>query len=294
MGYTSNFPLYEIAATDKNGRFTFDRLPPLDNYVIMGAEAADHEGILHHEGMVTVTAEETTNLGDIQLIKGSIVTGRIADAETGEPIVETAVRIHAENNKAPFNMLAYGITDENGRFTLRTPPVEVRIHVEPPQGYMRPYQPKTISIPADTTLDIGEIKLSKGIVINGIVFDRDGKPITDAIIEGRVRNGYSAYTAKTDSSGRFTLSGITQFNSITITATQSEKKLRGSIETDSNNPKEIKIVCDPYETTTVSGRIINENGEPVQGISIYFIKEIWILRNFPQRSPKQTAMGNSQ
>ncbi len=160
----------------------------------------------------------------ITLPPGLIITGRVVDEATGQPVAKAMVDFTpAPDPKAPLSSFAlWKETDRDGKFRLVLPPGRGTIFLRTiPIQFPQPEreftgQPKDprlnreVSGAGGQTVDIGDFKLAAGRTIVLRVVDPDGQPMPDAEILVRDPNRMFDKTgpAHSDAAGRATLGGL--------------------------------------------------------------------------------------
>lgn len=138
----------------------------------------------------------------------SEVRVRVVEAETGQPIVGLHVDV-SDSQSFGFGTK----TDQEGRARItRVAPGtgEIRIGMKERENFWR-----EVEIPVGETVDLGEIALHRELRVEGVVVDASDRPVAGASISSIALDSWkpggtmsSRSSAKADSEGRFTLSGL--------------------------------------------------------------------------------------
>ncbi|MFO1477525.1 MAG: M56 family metallopeptidase [Verrucomicrobiota bacterium] len=223
-----------------------------------------------------------------RLTPEKVYTGRISGVvvdEKGRPVLNATVRAEAYNfgyPNAPFVRLPRAAiqTDGEGRWTLTGFPEKFQdfgltVHC---QGYPE------LTFLADGPIDRGIIgkhvstadfwsgkavlQLERGAELSGAVRDIEGKPVTNAVAYlGFNRVGNASMTARTDATGRFTLSALKLGDDyLTITAGGLSPHYQ-MIKIASTNPP-LDLVLKPARA--IRGRVVDSAGQPVPGASVIY------------------------
>lgn len=169
----------------------------------------------------TVEAGQSVSGIQIQLGRGGSLSGRVVDA-SGKPVARAKVSTHDNDWSDDEFTKAIGITyptnatsaetrtGDDGRFTISglSPEVyQVNVIAAGYTGFMR--RDLRVTEGADTAL--GDIKLGRGGVVRGTLYDASGKPLVGGTVELRIADGDvpRQYTTRTSSDGKFQISNVT-------------------------------------------------------------------------------------
>jgi len=124
-----------LAKTDENGYYRLENLTP-------GLYSVYLESKLNAWTMVAgkrifVGEGETAKAAELKLIKGGWITGKLTDADTGEPFTDEWV-VFNDSSRIIANVGSK--TDENGFYRFRSAPGRTAILLKPPSGYAGPQQ----------------------------------------------------------------------------------------------------------------------------------------------------------
>ena len=213
---------------------------------------------------------------EIKLPQPRFVPGKVVDSDTSEPIVGVWVT----------GGRGLACTDADGRFRLPSTSGEIKPsilhHVD---GYRAPslfathridYKPKrlTVKVPEDDSpVDEVTLKISRGLVIKGVVIGSSGKPL--AGIPVRAKNQESPYTeinAVSDKDGRFELAGgLSPHVSTRVSALTKLGAAETIILGDQNQPWDetlARAIALRVETgVTLTGRVVHK-GKPMAGVTM--------------------------
>ena len=162
-----------VAVTDAAGRYRFDPLPP-DMYTLW----ADKDGYtMEANGSFVAVPGEMKTAGDLRLIHGGLIVGRVVDADTGRPFIpsdDKAAPWFLNNNMAMCEPLpprsdGRGVAEpieNDGSFRLRAAPGSYHV-------YLRIYNRSQVVPPAAIHVDVAE---GQTVTVD---FKVRKKPITD-------------------------------------------------------------------------------------------------------------------
>jgi RNA polymerase sigma factor (sigma-70 family) len=253
--------------TDENGRYVFTNLPS-GNHNVFIEELPDWTAVARE--YVKVTDGQTVKNMDLKLVKGGFITGRITDNDTGEPIPNHWIACY--NAARPESQAAVHATntDENGYYRFRAAPGKARVYTSTPTGYQSVRQvEKYVNVVEGETLSGVDFQFQKGIELTGTVVTFDGEPVAGVKITGGL---FGPVYATSDKNGRFTITGLSPGQKLSLKAEQGELHLRGSVDIEAQPEAEVEILLEEYETTSVSGRVVNTEGNPISGA------DIWLMR----------------
>lgn len=193
---------YGRTVTRRDGSFTFDNLPPGSYYV--GPMPRDYNMLTKCLRGVEVKAGETTSVGTLTKADGIIVTGKVIDKDTGQPVPHVGVAI-----KPRYYAITHGGSscDENGCFTARLIPGET--YTISSRALYSDRAQVEITIPKRARSFSMILPLEKQITGKGLVLDSAGKPLRGARVEVPsllrlcAQYGASMGTTQTDANGRF-------------------------------------------------------------------------------------------
>lgn len=213
----------------------------------------------------------------IVLTKGRRTSGHVVDTE-GAPVAGAEVRLRRppESDRTIFfdqlDATEPTTTDEHGGFGL--PPVsageyEMRIvHAE----YVSPGH-RRVEVPGgEGSFDLGSFTLVPGAEILGVVSDPEGLPVADATVEvrrfGPDRDQERSTTTGLD--GTFRLTGLP--HDLVDLSVHAEGfaplTLRGA-RPDTGEP----ILIELQKGATLSGRVVNDNGNAAAGASVTLLPD---------------------
>lgn len=257
--------------TDEQGYFSVNSLPA-STYVlsVQATGYANYNG-WQGQGRVNLAAGGEKDLGEIGMMPAASVIGRVISEENGQPLQDARVELRQNNQWGGWSTKSVP-TDAEGRFELSD--VEpgaytVRAHIN---GYAQ-LELANQAVEAGARLDLGDLKLGRGLSLSGMVTGPDDKPVVGASVElARPTEGFGwggenneIASALTRQDGTFTLTGV------------NEGSLRLSVRADKFAPHSETIqVSGSREGLriklsrggSVKGRVLTAAGEPVAGASI--------------------------
>lgn len=259
---------WDEAKTDENGNYMLTNLLP-GKYDI--SLVSQHKHITHRKeeppywvsvpiDNVTVVSGPTVKGIDLELVKGGLITGRVTDAETNEPIPNHTIFLRRQD------VTYRTMTDENGFYRFRSAPGDVSVY-----AYNIDMEKPGIM------MVLGHVDLVEGVEISnkdfqfghialfGHVLSPDYKPVGGARIWDRVTG--QLYT-ESDGAGTFTINGAIIGNGVWLKAEHRALQLRGYSEPNHQPGSGVNIVMERYQFTSASGRVVNEDGKPIPLVHI--------------------------
>ena len=229
----------------------------------------------------------------ITLPPGLIITGRVVNEATGQPVAKAMVDFTpAPDPKAPLSSFAlWKETDRDGKFRLVLPPGRGTVFLRTiPNQFPQPEreftgQPKDprlnreVSGAGGQTVDIGDFKLAAGRTVVLHVIDAEGKPVPDAEIFVRDPNRMFDKTgpARSDAAGRSTLGGLPIETSTIVDIIAMKRSLGAMVEVPDAasagaNNREIEARLGPL--LSLSGRVLDEAGKPIAGPIVHLYRDV--------------------
>ncbi|MFC1606722.1 carboxypeptidase regulatory-like domain-containing protein [Candidatus Latescibacterota bacterium] len=264
---TSGLPSNTIS--DKDGNYTLSGLSVGEYHVSLSFHNEASYMAAATIEKVKVLERETKENVDFTLLKGGFVTGVVIDEDSGDPVARQWIGYQDHTRSADQPSMRFTSTDEAGKFTLAVPPGFARVFTTVPDGYEAVGTLIWETEVADgDTVEVEPIRFSKGITLVGITRTFEGKPVSDVVITA---GGPVSIYATSRSDGTFSISGLSQGTKLTLNALRSDMQLRSTVELDVQEGTVVDILLDKYETTTISGRVIDNDGKSVKGAKAMLI-----------------------
>lgn len=256
--------------TDAGGEYLITNLPHGTTGILVLPNTA-------HAGDY-IEIELTANVTDLDfaLPEESIISGKVIDAITAEPVSGILVEYYNE----PYDYTVLVNTDPDGFFTLtHLPPgvVEVVAIPDGSTGYANslPWGTNMVHLEEGQTLSNRIITLKKGALVSGDVKDHNGDPVTDLEIEfeGRYCEGWQ----QVDSNGHYELR-IPEGTYLVYSDTEDYgySALWPEVTiTDTTVPVIMPdiVVYDDISGGRMSGTILNPGDDPNTGVFLVFAFE---------------------
>jgi sugar lactone lactonase YvrE/peroxiredoxin len=253
--------------TDENGKYTirFNKAPEYFNIT------AGKNGLVPMQVTLRPTDEKSLmpNKHTLALEAGTPIGGIVKD-EQGKPIAGARIflLLPGKDEVERIAIRDYEVkTDANGLWRCDVIPAkldEIWIRLAHPDFISDEMYGKTARPPIEQLRDMtGVIVMKKGISITGSVVDTNGAPIKGATVaQGSDRFGTEYPTTKTDEQGRFKFDSARP-GAVVLTVQKSGFAPDLKEITVYEGMKPIDFRLGPGQT--IRGRIIDVNGNPVQG-----------------------------
>ncbi len=199
-----------------NGSFSLTGIPQSNTDYVVEAFAEGYASSFSDPFQV-IQGVETQNV-EVRLTRGGTIKGRVVDSYTGQGVSGAIVKTN-ENNYLDseilqiFNAMAQTAstktsirTGENGEFELELlTPDRYQVEVDVP-GYS-PMIINDVNVPDGPATDLGDLRLVKGAIIQGIVYGPQGETIAGAniVLMPADTDMWSGRSGRTDANGHYTL-----------------------------------------------------------------------------------------
>lgn len=259
---------WTAAVSGPDGRFRLTGLRPSGAYRLTAGRA----GFVRTEKTArTAPAGQPSETVRIVLEEGQAVSGRVVD-ESGRPLAGAVVRLANMSGEEHS-----GESDGDGKFQIR--------HLRPGRYDLIAMHPEAsaaqlsgIEIPAgQPVVDLGDVELPAGGVIEGLVVDAKGAPVAGAMIsassEGR-RGFESFHDLRSAEDGTFRIPALRRGGRYDLGVHHPafvDATVPG-VEAPSAEP--VRVVLRPGRS--LKGRVVGPEGEPVAGASLSTVEDVRI------------------
>lgn len=259
------------AHVDENGVFVVRNLPRglYDLYL----EAGPDGWTAVPKGRILVTEGQTVSDADLSLNRCGAITGRVVDTDTGEPIANHRVFLHDSAYPKSLGTAHSTATDETGAYHINAAPGQALVFTRATRNYEDVGEvSSSVHVVEGETVTV-DFQFTKGIELVIRTLTKAGKPVAGAwVTEGWTR--VMPEGGKSNEQGEYTLGGLRAGQPLFLRAEHIERQLRGTAEVEFQPSKSVEIRMERYEQVEVSGRVINQNGEPIQGVSIVLTQRV--------------------
>jgi len=218
----------------------------------------------------------------VVLSSGVTATGKVLDGATSQPVVGSELRLApVRTSSLPDFVRSMDVeeaeeyrahSDGQGAFHFEHLPPG-RFDLDAKADGFAPHERHGLTI--EQSIDLGALRLEKGITVEGSVVDRDGRPIAGAAVAARKPNASGIRAedlasgdemlaeAVSDRSGRFALHGLATGDTIDIVARHAGyvPATAGRVEL----PPTANLTLTLERAARVAGRVVSDRGENVPG-----------------------------
>ena len=255
----------EEAHVDENGVFVVKNLPRGVYDLFLGV--VPHGWTAVPKGRILVTEGQTVSDVDLSLIRCGGITGRVVDTDTGEPIANHSVFLHDAAYPESLGRRHSAATDETGVFHIRAAPGRALVFTRAPRNYEDVGEvSRTVNVLEGETVTV-DFQFAKGMELVIRTLTKAGKPVAGA----RVTEEWTRVVpedGKSNERGEYTLGGFWAGQPLFLRAEHIERGLRGTAEVEFQPGRTVEIRMERYEQVEVSGRVVDQNGEPIPGVTI--------------------------
>lgn len=261
------------AHVDENGDFIVKNLGPgtynlfLD-YIHKGPEgwtAAARLGIEVSEG-------QTVSNMDLTLIRCGLITGRVSDKDTDEPLGNVIIYFHDAARPESQRSQHSTDPDETGVYRFHAAPGRVLVEASAPPGFqdigkVRRY----VNVVEGESVTV-DFQFSKGLELVVRTLTEAGEPVADAWVSDELTTDRLPNGGRSNEKGEFTLKGLHAGQPLLLKAEHGELQLRGTANVEAQPGVPIEIRMEQYGQVEVSGRVVDENGDPMPSVPIGLVR----------------------
>jgi len=196
-------PVNASSLTNEEGKFRLENLS-----AGLTTLEVKKEGFLKGKKNVFIREDVPNEPVVIEISGGGTVEGRVIAQANGEPLAGAEVTFAGQGfiaDMMPFFRTST-VTGSDGRFTFQTVPTgrqTLKISHEHASSKLI----DNIEVQEGKTIDIGDVALSSGGGIAGIVLDLDGHPVADAFLMANYQSTFQQAT--TNSQGEYAITELT-------------------------------------------------------------------------------------
>lgn len=217
---------------------------------------------------------ETASI-EIPLIRGVVCRGLVVDRATSKPIAGATISV---SNQGAFSRTL--TTGEDGTYEAVVAPGQLFVNfVRAPAPYMTPvnqFRDEKVSADSPGIVTLQPFALVGGVSLGGIVVDEQDQPVAGARViaswrkqDDQISTLGSAF-AVTGEGGEFVLESVARDMPLGLTATTTSRATPEMVQVHASSDARPKLTVTPRGVVNVSGRVLDESGEPVAGAHVRF------------------------
>ena len=258
---------WEHAGVDVDGKYFLKNLAP-GTYNLFLFEGPEGWTAAANERLEIVEGQTVSNL-DLTLVRGGFITGRVTDADTGEPIANHHISFYDAARPESLAVSHRVKTDETGSYRFHAAPGGALVYTSAQHGYQDTGRIRRSVHVVESKTAVVDFQFTKGIELNGQILTETGDPVSGArVTDISGRYGSFHEYGKSDKRGEFTIRGLRATQKLSLKAEHSGLRLRGTAEVEIESGESLEIRMKPYELVRVSGRVVNPKGEPIPSVNI--------------------------
>jgi protocatechuate 3,4-dioxygenase beta subunit len=262
-------PLEGNVITDDDGRFRLQNLSSGLNTL-----EAKKEGFLDGKKMVFVLPGQDMKDVEIELSRGGIVTGRVVAHSSGKPVSGADVTFSGQGFLAdlmPF-VRKGTLTEDQGGFEFHTVPAGAQTMKISHDDYAMKMV-ENVNVEEGKTVDIGDVALTSGGGIAGVVLDASSKPISGAMLMARGSSGF--HQQNTNAEGEYAYEELSPGSYTVQLIPSTDGLMSGNIgnvvekqaQVEEGKVTELNFILTPGYA--LSGKV-TRRGETVPGVNVMF------------------------
>ena len=256
------------AHVDANGNYLLANLPA-GMYNLNLYEGPEGWTAVAKEFIKVVEGQTVSNV-DLTLVRGGVITGRVTDQDTGEPIVDHHISFHDAARPESQAAIHGTETDKTGVYHFRAAPGRAMVYTSAPEDYQNIGQIKKYVDVVEVETVTVDFQFSKGIELMGRILTETGEPVVGARITD-IQVWHKEYGIS-DKLGMFTVGGLQTGQNLSLKAEHNGLRLRGKAEVKVQPGASVEIQMEQYEQVKVSGRVVNRTGEPMPSANISLMR----------------------
>lgn len=271
------------AVADLDGRFALKGIDTKKHDVyVRPPEDSDYLPITVD---ATIPAETRVRDLRISLERGSVITGRLREKETGRPIRVPYVDIYfaRAQDRGTNSYPAHGSTRADGAFRMTVRPGEGWLSTPASlPGYVprivlgddqEENPPDRFEVKAGETVTGKAVYFQCGLTVSGKIIDPKGKPVAGAVFFGATPQ------APSNAGGTYTLRGLSLDQESHFLVVHAERGLGAKlvIEPRKDQPRLNRDVA-MQPAHSVQARVLDEQNQPVANASVSLVTHIHLWR----------------
>ncbi|MHC4816758.1 MAG: carboxypeptidase regulatory-like domain-containing protein [Planctomycetota bacterium] len=278
---------FAAGTTDERGELLLENLPTKGSRMWGSQQQVVLWGGGYIVRMVQIAAREPVDgildVGDVPMTKGGVVSGKVLDKVTGDPVEGARLRsMGGLDPQLEFMSAVSAASAKDGSYELRGVPLKAHTILASHPDYVSDMDPMALvqSMQGGGATPLfaegrkkaeHNLELTPAVSATGIVLAPDGNPVAgakvavrdDMAIFRRMLGG-SAPATVTDAEGRFTLGGLKKGQAVQITATHRDYGSSESKPARAGEPLTLTLTA----PLLLKGTVVDESGDPVSGVRV--------------------------
>ncbi len=255
----------EDANVDENGVFVVKNLPPGLYNLYLGVAPEGWTAV--PKGRILVVEGQTVSDVNLSLIRCGVITGRVTEPDTGEPIANHNVFLHDAAHPESLGRRYSAATDETGAYQIHAAPGRALVFASAPRDYEDIGEvSRSADVIEGETVTV-DFQFSTGIELVIRTLTVAGEPVADAWITDQWGMD-KLHGMKSDEKGEYIVRGLRAGQLLLLKAEHVERGLHGMAEAEVQPGRAVEIRMERYEQIEVSGRVVDQNGKPIPGVII--------------------------
>ncbi|MEN6549055.1 MAG: carboxypeptidase regulatory-like domain-containing protein [Armatimonadia bacterium] len=258
-GSNRGLTYFSTLKTDDRGQVALDELQPGTYSVVVAMPATSP---WQTRGAVDIKIiPEATAQAEVRLEKAVLVTGRVLDRDTGEPVAGVAMWSSAYGMAPPSVA-----TDGEGRYSLYLLPGEAQIYAA---GMGEEGPPPSVTVVVrDQGGSAPDLKVQRGLTVEGLVVDKDGRPVVGATVY-RSSNLFARRRVQSGDGGKFALTHVGAADEVTVWAQCGDAIMPRELTFRGDEaPKPLTLVLTPTPPVRLRVKVVDQDGRAIAGVGV--------------------------
>lgn len=272
-GYRLNY--YSEVPLDAQGKFHKEGIPA--GKYALNVQPAEDSPVVSKESdpIFEVKPDQEANVS-VTVRRALAIRGKVIEQKTGKPVPGVQVYFYSsDNQRGQWGKAA--TTNDQGIYTVYVKPGELRVRlIRAPDGYAQPRfdrEPDPVKVTGDMTW--ADIQLEPTAVIEGIVVDEAGKPVSGCELRPFVQEDFTYNPILSDANGKFVIKKGKANQPLPIRVRNKTAVSDGPVMVVAAELKEpVRIVISEKKAFTVRGRLVDA-GKPVASAPVH-LKTMWL------------------
>jgi hypothetical protein len=251
--------------------FEFDALPP-GQYQLTPDLTVDSQFLAQPLRKIVVGPGAKVGDLEIPLVPTVTITGRVVDAETGTGIAGVGIHCNPVDWKTRFVPAPHAETDGEGRYRIRVPRGKMQVAPNKiPATHLGLRRPDYPQLDVDTDVTCPDLKLPRAAILEGVVVDSNGHPVSAALVWSWDRADSTSGLSRsmiTLKNGNFRLEQLAPDHLVTVCAKREAATTNGSISVRPKDQKgKLTLTVDSKFASRIRATVTDAAGKPLAGLT---------------------------